>query len=420
MSQNKKFFIYNLGKNFWLYRIAFIISSVGNVAISIAITWWIIDTYQKALYISYVMLPSIAISILSNFILSPLGDKFNRKTILIVGFILQILSCIIIVTFSRIYHLNLYLIILFQFLFSFGLGIIRVGGLGFLPNIVDKKLLLDANNIVMRINSVTSILAGSIGGIIFYHLGIDYSFIFLLTAQVIALMFIYYINPISIADKEKKEPSWIIKDLISGIKYTTKNKILRSLFIYSTIVGIAFGPMQIIIVYIIKMKLDMSSISYGLAMSAMSIGIILGSFLYKTMIENKHYKNIFIYFSSLLFSLAFLILGTFNNLFILFISLLIIGIARNWINVTIDTKLLKCLPNNKRTRVLSNMSFFGNISVPISNIFTGIILDNSNIGAILILNATIVLCASFIFVINKPVITFINSDDETSTDLLKK
>ncbi|MEE3607765.1 MFS transporter [Avibacterium paragallinarum] len=420
MSQNKKFFIYNLGKNFWLYRIAFIISSVGNVAISIAITWWIIDTYQKALYISYVMLPSIAISILSNFILSPLGDKFNRKTILIVGFILQILSCVIIVTFSRIYHLNLYLIILFQFLFSFGLGIIRVGGLGFLPNIVDKKLLLDANNIVMRINSVTSILAGSIGGIIFYHLGIDYSFIFLLTAQVIALMFIYYINPISIADKEKKEPSWIIKDLISGIKYTTKNKILRSLFIYSTIVGIAFGPMQIIIVYIIKMKLDMSSISYGLAMSAMSIGIILGSFLYKTMIENKHYKNIFIYFSSLLFSLAFLILGTFNNLFILFISLLIIGIARNWINVTIDTKLLKCLPNNKRTRVLSNMSFFGNISVPISNIFTGIILDNSNIGAILILNATIVLCASFIFVINKPVITFINSDDETSTDLLKK
>ncbi|MEE6045560.1 MFS transporter, partial [Avibacterium paragallinarum] len=417
MSQNKKFFIYNLGKNFWLYRIAFIISSVGNVAISIAITWWIIDTYQKALYISYVMLPSIAISILSNFILSPLGDKFNRKTILIVGFILQILSCVIIVTFSRIYHLNLYLIILFQFLFSFGLGIIRVGGLGFLPNIVDKKLLLDANNIVMRINSVTSILAGSIGGIIFYHLGIDYSFIFLLTAQVIALMFIYYINPISIADKEKKEPSWIIKDLISGIKYTTKNKILRSLFIYSTIVGIAFGPMQIIIVYIIKMKLDMSSISYGLAMSAMSIGIILGSFLYKTMIENKHYKNIFIYFSSLLFSLAFLILGTFNNLFILFISLLIIGIARNWINVTIDTKLLKCLPNNKRTRVLSNMSFFGNISVPISNIFTGIILDNSNIGAILILNATIVLCASFIFVINKPVITFINSDDETSTDL---
>ncbi|MEE3681942.1 MFS transporter, partial [Avibacterium paragallinarum] len=270
MSQNKKFFIYNLGKNFWLYRIAFIISSVGNVAISIAITWWIIDTYQKALYISYVMLPSIAISILSNFILSPLGDKFNRKTILIVGFILQILSCVIIVTFSRIYHLNLYLIILFQFLFSFGLGIIRVGGLGFLPNIVDKKLLLDANNIVMRINSVTSILAGSIGGIIFYHLGIDYSFIFLLTAQVIALMFIYYINPISIADKEKKEPSWIIKDLISGIKYTTKNKILRSLFIYSTIVGIAFGPMQIIIVYIIKMKLDMSSISYGLAMSAMS------------------------------------------------------------------------------------------------------------------------------------------------------
>lgn len=178
--------------------------------------------------------------------------------------------------------------------------------------------------------------------------------------------------------------------------------------------------MQIIIVYIIKMKLDMSSISYGLAMSAMSIGIILGSFLYKTMIENKHYKNIFIYFSSLLFSLAFLILGTFNNLFILFISLLLIGIARNWINVTIDTKLLKCLPNNKRTRVLSNMSFFGNISVPISNIFTGIILDNSNIGAILILNATIVLCASFIFVINKPVITFINSDDETSTDLLKK
>lgn len=408
----------NLGINFWRYRLAFVITTIGNMAVSIAITWWIIDFYHKAIYVSYVMIPSVIVAILTNFFLAPLGDKFDRKKIIEMGLMIQFFSCFIILLPQLLDQLSLSFFIVFYLLFSLGAGIVRVGSMGFIANIVNKSHLLLTNNMIMRINALVSILSGVIGGMLFYQFGLLYAFLSLMLLQIIALILIHRINILFEKEEHRKnKPNWLISDLYQGIQYTSKNKILSSLFVYSLIVGLAFGPMQLIIIYLIKIKFELNAFSYGIAMSFMAIGVVFGSLIYHKVVSIFQLKSRFVFFSSCLFCVAFILLGLFNYLIIFSISLLLIGMARNWINVTVDTRLLTALPDKIRTRVLANMSFFGNISVPIANLFTGFILDNSHIFIILSFNCIMTLLASCVFIFNQSVIRFIDLEDEVLSEL---
>ncbi|TCJ98869.1 putative MFS family arabinose efflux permease [Volucribacter psittacicida] len=420
MSKDRAFSFKILGINFWRYRLAFVITTIGNMAVSIAITWWIIDFYHKAIYVSYVMIPSVIVAILTNFLLAPLGDKFDRKKIIEMGLMIQFFSCFIILLPQLLDQLSLSFFIVFYLLFSLGGGIVRVGSMGFIANIVNKSHLLLANNMIMRINALVSILSGVIGGVLFYQFGLLYAFLLLMLLQIIALILIHRINILFEKEGHRKNKiNWLIGDLYQGIQYTLKSKILSSLFVYSLIVGLAFGPMQLIIIYLIKIKFELNAFSYGIAMSFMAIGVVFGSLIYHKVASIFQLKSRFVFFSSYLFCVAFILLGLFNYLIIFSISLLLIGMARNWINVTVDTRLLTALPDKIRTRVLANMSFFGNISVPIANLFTGFILDNSHIFIILSFNCIMTLLASCVFVFNQSVIRFIDLEDEDYTQFLK-
>lgn len=101
-------------------------------------------------------------------------------------------------------------------------------------------------------------------------------------------------------------------------------------------------------------------------------------------------------------------------------ALITIGISKNWINVSIDSKLISSLPDNLRTKVISNISFFGNLSIPISNLLSGYIIDTYNLNIIIILNSLFVIGISFIYLLHKGIIDFIDSDTKVTQLLLKE
>ncbi|RRN04437.1 MFS transporter [Bibersteinia trehalosi] len=320
MSKNRAFFEQkNLGINFWLYRLAFVLINLGNIAITISISWWIFDTYQRAIYISYVVIPTVFISIKSNILLSPLGDNFQRKKIIQVGIVIQIISCLIVILINELNTLSISALIIFQSLYTLGNGITKVGCTGFIVEIINKELLPKAHNIIMRINSTVSILSGTIGGWLFYTLGMTLSFMLMLLMLMLASIMIYHIKTNGQINKKSKNINFY-NDIKLGLNYTIKNPIVRILFIYSFIIGIAFGPMQIINIYMIKEVFKLESISYGFATSCIAIGVILGSFLYEPIsLKFKRLSN-FVFYSSIMLGFVFLailnnniLFGTYNN-----------------------------------------------------------------------------------------------------------
>lgn len=177
--------------------------------------------------------------------------------------------------------------------------------------------------------------------------------------------------------------------------------------------------MQIINVYMIKEVFKLESISYGFATSCIAIGVILGSFLYEPIsLKFKRLSN-FVFYSSIMLGFGFLAILN-NNISIFYLALITIGISKNWINVSIDSKLISSLPDNLRTKVISNISFFGNLSIPISNLLSGYIIDTYNLNIIIILNSLFVIGISFIYLLHKGIIDFIDSDTKVTQLLLKE
>ncbi|MDO5054254.1 MAG: MFS transporter [Pasteurella oralis] len=406
----------SLGKNFWLYRFSFLLSSLTSIATNISINWWILDTYQKAIYVSYTLIPATIIYISISFLLSPLGDKFSRKKLIQIGILIQISAFIILIIIYNFLLLDIFYLIVFQALFSLGNGIARIGSTSFIVDIVEENRITEANNIIMRLNSAISILSLIFGGAIVAYFDFIIAFSIYLILSICSIFLISLINVYNNVNLNKNIK--FFDDLLLGIKYTITSDVIRGLFFYSMIMGIVFGPLQLIIIYIIKEIMKMSSFDYSFAMSGMSIGIILGSYLYEKIKAKFSYMHLFMVFSSCLFILGLVCIyfSYYSNVFIF--AMIMIGIARNWINVTVDSHLLKTLDPAIRTKVLLNMSFFGNISVPLSALFTGGLLDTLGIPFILLTNIVLVGIAIGVFLFNQAVIGFLNSPVDRAKQML--
>ncbi|WP_101775481.1 MFS transporter [Pasteurella oralis] len=406
----------SLGKNFWLYRFSFLLSSLTSIATNISINWWILDTYQKAIYVSYTLIPATIIYISTSFLLSPLGDKFSRKKLIQIGMLIQISAFITLIIIYDFLLLDIFYLMVFQTFFSLGNGIVRIGSTSFIVDLVEENRITEANNIIMRLNSAISILGLIFGGAIVAYFDFIIAFSIYLILSILSIFLINLINVYSNVNLNKNIK--FFDDLLLGVKYTITSDVIRGLFFYSMIMGIVFGPLQLIIIYIIKEIMKMSSFDYSFSMSGMSIGIILGSYLYEKIKAQFSYMHLFMVFSSCLFILGLVCIyfSYYSNVFIF--AMIMIGIARNWINVTVDSHLLKTLDPAIRTKVLLNMSFFGNISVPLSTLFTGGLIDTLGIPFILLTNIVLVGIAIGIFLFNQAVIGFINSPVDRAKQML--
>jgi MFS family permease len=74
-----------LGRDFWLYRLGQAISTVGDVCSRIALSWWILGKTGSAAKLASIMSPAMVVSIFLLPLLGPLGDRFPRKKLIVLG-----------------------------------------------------------------------------------------------------------------------------------------------------------------------------------------------------------------------------------------------------------------------------------------------------------------------------------------------
>ncbi|MBA5600590.1 hypothetical protein H1224_05885 [Pectobacterium aroidearum] len=80
-----------LGINFWIFRISQVITALGYSASSIAAMWWVLGEYHKMIYVSFLVVPPLVISALSQPFAAPAGDRYDKKKF-IIGLGIQLIS----------------------------------------------------------------------------------------------------------------------------------------------------------------------------------------------------------------------------------------------------------------------------------------------------------------------------------------
>lgn len=408
-----------LGRNFWIYRCGQIATALGYSASSIAVIWWVLGEYQKMIYVSYVIVPPLIISAISQPLVAPLGDRFNKKRLLQYGLAIQFVSYLIVAAIFIVGKMNIAVLIAFEMLSTTGKIIFNSGSIGILPHLVSENDIPDGINITQRINSVMSILGGALGGSMVTFLGVANSFLFLSACLLVAFLLCMLIHYSAQSENAGANISTWINDVKDGFRYTIQNPVVSGFFIYSIIIGIAFAPMTLAFPYIIKEINGLPPLFVGFLTTSMGSGVILGSLCLpylKRVFDSKY----IVYLSSTLFFLSLLVVGVYHHVVVLFIGQFIIGLSRNWINVTVDSLLMVNLPKELRTRVLSNLMFFAMINMPLAMLIFGGLMDALGVYNIFLVLSMLSFAGMLAIVSNKGVRGFLSAKPEEAMAMLSR
>lgn len=407
-----------LGKSFWVFKSVQIATALGYSASSIAAMWWILSEHHKLVYVSFLFIPSLIISAIAQPFVAPAGDRYNKKMLMIIGLGIQMTSYAVDTVLFFSGNMTLWYLIIFEIIATTGKIIFNSASIGILPHIVEHEKITNGMNITHRINSTMSILGGVTGGSLVTFFGAANSFLFLTVCVLIALFLCFMIEFRTHDLKRRENDKWN-DDVREGILYTVRNKVVFGLFVYSLIIGLAFSPMIIAFPYLIKEINGLSPFFVGLLASSMGIGVIVGSFLYPYM-SNVLNNRFLVYASSFMFFFALLLVGIMHNAVFIFVGQFLIGFSRNWINVTIDSLLLKHLPEKLRTRVLSNLMFFATINMPVAMLASGYFMDVMGVYNVLLILSGLCFIAMIAIVSNKMVRKFLSAGPEEAMELLRE
>lgn len=402
-----------LKKNLLFYMLGRFISYIGTGIQQIAIPLYILDITHSAIMMGIFS----AANLLPNIITLPfagiLGDRKNRKTIMIITDIGRGVLILTLGLLASYNSLNIYMLFLIQIFVSIMDSIFLASSTAILPELIKEEELMKAMSIRGGSDATSMIIGPCLGGIIYGFLGIKTVFYlnglsFILSA-VSALLIIYKnINN----KKERITIKSFFTENINVISFIKENKALTQLFLFCLLSNFLVAPFfDIVFPYVLKKCVGFNSQQYGYLISCFTVGILLGNIALGTCL-NKFSTKIVIKFAislqaAMLFVLTFSLYPSFTNylgvhnfklLIILAAIILLCGLFNSGINTPMNVNLQKMVPNEMRARFFAILGVFCQGAVPFGSLIYGFILGKFAYQYVLLIVTIIFSTICFIFI----------------------
>jgi MFS family permease len=207
-----------------------------------------------------------------------MADRWNRKLVMIVADIMRglIVLCVLLVT--RVQHLWI------LYLAAAGLALMGVffypARNAVIPNIVPHNLLLAANSLIQGSYIISLILGPVIAGAaveIWAPLAIVLDSVsFFVSTILIAVMNIPETVP---EQAHTAEDNTVWEDMKTGLNFIRHNRALRQVLIITAIATLGIGAIVLLAIPHLKEELEASGLEYGIAMSMLGLGSVMGGLM---------------------------------------------------------------------------------------------------------------------------------------------
>jgi MFS family permease len=401
-------------RNLVLYVWGRFVSILGSGIQAIAIPLFILDLTGSAKIMSTVTMFSLVPMLIMLPIAGVLGDRLNRKHIMVnMDFARGIL--IFIMSVVSIYGgLNITVLIIGQIILAVLDAIFNYStGSVMLPDLVRSDDLRKANSLVSSFDWTARILGPAVGGLIYSAVGI--SGVFLINAvsfvlSAISEIFIVYKRPV-IRDK-KLSVKIFFEDIKEGLGYIKKSQNLMILFLFAMFINFMSTPMfSVVVPFVMRSTIKFDAVQYGAVEMFFSVGILLGNFALATILSKRESKKIiksgllfqtsyFLATSVIMFPAVIMFLnGPSVAMFGLFsLSMAIMGFFNALINTPLMTIMQKLIPADMRSRVFSVLDFMGQIAVPWGIFIVGMLSDKIGVHYIYLVDNIIVFFVVMLFI----------------------
>ena len=369
-----------LGKNFWLFVIGRFVSQFGWAVQDVAIPLYVLDkTHSGSMMAIFVLAEMLPFAILP--LAGVISDRYNRKNMM-VAFDLgrgAILIGVVALGFLSVMQL-LWVTIVLAFMGAF----FSAATNAMFPELVPENELERANSMASTFNIVAMLIGPAFGGFLYGIGGI------MLPVLINGLSFFgsgIFEIVIKYKARIKKitKASEMIKDLKDGLRFLKNSKYLVTLIGFAVFLNALGQPFaSVLLPYSIREVLRFSSIQFGLLGSAFMGGAIAGNLLIAFRVVKNSGKYLFRSLDIagvMLLILIWLIspFATFhgNVVFMILMGVSIVwGSSEAFLNVPINTKIQKAVPNEYRGRVLSVFVVLVNSLAPVGLVVVGPLLDS--------------------------------------------
>ncbi|SMC27827.1 Transmembrane secretion effector [Clostridium acidisoli DSM 12555] len=336
---NKKIFTILQNRNARKLLSANFTSEIGNGVRSVAIPFYVFTNTN-----SYIMMALNAIiMMIPSVILSPyagiFADKYNRKKIMVISDSFRFA----LVSFILIFNKNTYAIFAFSFFMSIGSVFFSPSSEAIIPQVVEGDQLENCNSMFSLLDNIASLIGPVLGGVLAFKVAIIFDSLTFLISGIVTWFIKYKSNTIDSNLEEHKLKS-SFREVFNVIN---KNNNLRIVVTMVCVLSFAFGMIPIIMPGYITEVLNLPEKYYGITLSLMTAGGILGAFIVPNLSKRIHITRLFIY-SYFIYGLMYILLVVFRKYYIvalLFafqgVTMPIMGISSLTIEQkTVDNKIM--------------------------------------------------------------------------------
>lgn len=365
----------NIGKNelsqpFILLASGRIVSQLGDKLYLLALPWLVLDLTHSALHSTI----TLALEVLPQIILAPfigvIVDRKPRKRIMVNSDFMRALIVGLITILALLDKLEMLHIYLAAFLLSTFTLLFDSASEGYLPTIVKKERLVDANASLTTINTLMRLIGPLLSGILIglvgaaWTIGIN-AISFLISG--IILLFLPKVEP------EGKKPTKIrniLLEIKEGFQFLLKHETLFPIALFSTFMNIGIFMTTSLLIFQSKETLGYTSEQTSIIFWASGITATLTTFLVKIL---KKYvdKGQIIRYGSMTVFFAILLLVFNQSLISITISYSLILMVGIMVNVNMMAYRQEVIPSQLFGRVMTSTKVFTNLFGPLSMVLAG-------------------------------------------------
>ncbi|ASJ09151.1 MFS transporter [Thermococcus siculi] len=370
----------SLNRNFWLFAVGRFISQLGWAVQEVALPLYVLDQTHSGSMMTLFVLADIIPSLIIMPFAGVVGDRYNRKRLMVWFDILRgvLLFGVIAFNFLGIYQLLAVQVVMAVMGTFFGAATSAM-----FPDLVEPEELEKANSTVSSFSIIARLIGPALGGVIYAFGGIRMAILINAVSFFGSGLFEALIR-YEWKTRQIESAGEVIRDLREGLAFLRSSHYLMVLMgfaLFMNAVGAPFG--SVIMPYAFREVLKFSSQQFGLLESFFMGGMLLGNLLIAMKLGRKAGS----YFFKALAASGAMILA-----FVWVISpwaeisketafLTLAGVGLLWgvsnavVNIPLQAKIQRAIPTELRSRVFAALALLVNISTPLGLVVVGPLLD---------------------------------------------
>ncbi|HET9370384.1 MAG TPA: MFS transporter [Vicinamibacterales bacterium] len=390
-----------LGRNFWLFQVGQMISTIGDACGNVALAWWILDVTGLPAQVSAVLAPAMVVQAMLTPLMGPLGDRFSRRHLILISDVVRAAMILLLALLALTDQFALPTVIAIYIVFVIGSALFASNNMSIVPQLVSAGALQTAVRTSESMQAIGRVGGGIIGGVIVSTAGVGVAFLLDGISFSIAVIATFLISPLSrhASPATPTTARHLAQELADGFRMTARIPVLLWLCVAIAVFNLVLNPMQVLLPTYAKLERGMPAWFLGGLESAMGAGILVGAVLVGSLERRlRRISSVVVGLVCLGGGLAFLahVPGVVPPMTLMFA----VGVGAAWTNIPISTRVAVAVPDHYRSRVNSIVAFLFNATAPLGVAAAGPMVALFGVApSMTALGATVILAVPLLFLV---------------------